>query len=326
MIGLQIVEVVLEFIGQLWNSILIQPMVNSLVLLYSMASSNFGIAIVIFTIIIRAGMMPLTVKQSRQMKAMSALQPKLKEIQAKYKNDKNGRQKQSQETMKMYKDNGVNPIGCLGPMFIQMPIFIALYQAIIKTVPSEPENLVVLSKYLYGWLPMVRQSIPIDSAFFWLDLAKPDPTIVLPVLVGGSMFLMQKMTTMPAMDERQASTNRMMLWMMPIMFGLFASDLIGPGFPSGLALYWVISNLVGVVIQGFITGWDPLIKLFSFLKFNKSEPVVALAGSAATLIEEEEIYENSKDERENSGGSGRDSVNRVRRKQKRSRNRRNKSR
>ncbi|MCH2309869.1 MAG: YidC/Oxa1 family membrane protein insertase [SAR202 cluster bacterium] len=288
-----------------------------------MANSNFGIAIVLFTIIIRAGMMPLTVKQSRQMKAMSALQPKLKEIQAKYKSD---RQRQSQETMKMYKDNGVNPIGCLGPMFIQMPIFIALYQAIIKTVPSEPENLVVLSKYLYGWLPMVRQSIPIESTFFWLDLAKPDPTVILPILVGASMFLMQKMTTMPAMDERQASTNRMMLWMMPIMFGLFASDLIGPGFPSGLALYWVISNLVGVVIQGFITGWDPLIKLFSFLKFNKSEPAVALAGSAATLIEEEEIYENSEDERENSGGSSRDSVNRVRRKQKRSRNRRNKSR
>ena len=72
----------MEFIGQIWNSILIQPMVNSLVLLYSMANSNFGIAIVLFTIIIRAGMMPLTVKQSRQMKAMSALQPKLKEIQA----------------------------------------------------------------------------------------------------------------------------------------------------------------------------------------------------------------------------------------------------
>ena len=120
----------------------------------------------------------------------------------------------------MYKDNGVNPIGCLGPMFIQMPIFIALYQAIIKTVPSEPENLVVLSKYLYSWLPMVRQSIPIESTFFWLDLAKPDPTVILPILVGASMFLMQKMTTMPAMDERQASTNRMMLWMMPIMFGL----------------------------------------------------------------------------------------------------------
>ncbi|MFL2804170.1 MAG: YidC/Oxa1 family membrane protein insertase [Dehalococcoidia bacterium] len=311
----------MEFIGQIWNSILIQPMVNSLVLLYSMANSNFGIAIVLFTIIIRAGMMPLTVKQSRQMKAMSALQPKLKEIQAKYKSD---RQKQSQETMKMYKDNGVNPIGCLGPMFIQMPIFIALYQAIIKTVPTEPENLVVLSKYLYGWLPMVRQSIPIESTFFWLDLAKPDPTVVLPILVGGSMFLMQKMTTMPAMDERQASTNRMMLWMMPIMFGLFASDLIGPGFPSGLALYWVISNLVGVVIQGFITGWDPLIKLFSFLKFNKSEPAVALAGSAATLIEEEEIYENSQDERQDSGRSSRNSANRVRRQQKRSKNRRNK--
>ena len=298
-------------------------MINTLIVLYSVSFSNFGVAIIIFTILIRGLMMPLTVKQSRQMKAMTALQPRIKDIQSKYKDDK---QRQSRETISLYKEQGVNPIGCLGPMFIQFPIWIGLYQAILQTVPTTPERLVGLSGHLYMWLPMIEEVIPLDSSFLWLNLAQPDPKWVLPVLVGVSMWFMQKMTTMPAMDDRQASTNRMMLWMMTIMFGLFASDLIGPGFPSGLALYWVISNLVGVVIQGFITGWDPLIKLFSFLKFNKSEPVVALAGSAATLIEEEEIYENSEDERENSGGSSRDSVNRVRRKQKRSRNRRNKSR
>ena len=116
---------------------IIQPMINCLILLYSLAFSNFGLAIAIFTIIIRGIMMPLTVKQSRQMKAMSSLQPRIKEIQSKFANDK---QRQSQETMKLYKEQGVNPIGCLGPMFIQMPIWIGLYQAIMQTVPSTPES------------------------------------------------------------------------------------------------------------------------------------------------------------------------------------------
>ena len=210
-------------------------MINSLLILYTIAISNFGLAIILFTILIRAAMMPLTVKQSKQMKSMTALQPKIKEIQNKFKNDK---QKQSQETMKLYKEQGVNPIGCLGPMFIQFPIWIGLYQAILQTVPNTPESLVNLSGHLYEWLPLVHDVVPINSHFIWLDLANPDSTkIVMPVLVGISMFLMQKMTTMPAMDERQASTNKMMLWMMPIMFGFFTMS-----FPSGLALYWVVSN------------------------------------------------------------------------------------
>ena len=208
----------MEFLGQIWSNVFIQPMINTLILLYSLAFSNFGIAIAIFTIVIRAAMMPLTVKQSKQMKAMSALQPKIKEIQSRFANDK---QRQSKETMQLYKDQGVNPIGCLGPMFIQMPIWIGLYQAILKTVPTTPESLVGLSGNLYTWLPFVQEVIPINSAFLWLDLSSPDPLPVLPLLVGISMCLMQKMTTMPAADEKQASTNRMMLWMLPLMFGFF---------------------------------------------------------------------------------------------------------
>ncbi|MQG66158.1 MAG: membrane protein insertase YidC, partial [SAR202 cluster bacterium] len=258
----------MEIFSQLWNSIIIQPMINSLLILYSIAISNFGLAIILFTILIRAVMMPLTVKQSKQMKSMTALQPKIKEIQNKFKNDK---QKQSQETMKLYKEQGVNPIGCLGPMFIQFPIWIGLYQAILQTVPNTPESLVNLSGHLYGWLPFVHDVVPINSQFIWMDLANPDPSpVVMPLLVGISMFLMQKMTTMPAMDDRQASTNKMMLWMMPIMFGFFTMQ-----FPSGLALYWVVSNLVGIVIQGFITGWDPLKNLLSFARNRTLRPAAA---------------------------------------------------
>ena len=235
-------------------------MINSLVLLYTLLFLNFGIAVIAFTFVVRALMIPLTVRQSRQLKMMADLQPKLKEVQAKFSKDKS---KMSQETMKVYKQNGVNPIGCLGPMFIQFPIWIGLYQAIIQTLPSTPEKLVGLSRHLYSWLPGVNEVIPLDSHFLALDLAQPDTSFVMPVLVGVSMFLMQKMTTMPSADPRQAQTSKMMLWMMPLMFGFFTTT-----FPSGLALYWVISNIVGILIQGFVTGWGPLKDLY---KFGRSE-------------------------------------------------------
>ncbi|HCK12783.1 TPA: protein translocase component YidC [Candidatus Poribacteria bacterium] len=304
----------MEVFGQIWSNVIIQPMINTLVLLYSLAFSNFGIAIAIFTIVIRGVMMPLTVKQSRQMKAMSALQPKIKEIQGRFANDK---QKQSQETMKLYKEQGVNPIGCLGPMFIQMPIWIGLYQAILQTVPTTPESLVGLSSNLYHWLPMVQDVIPLNSGFLWLDLARPDPFPILPVMVGVSMFLMQKMTSMPAADDRQASTNRMMLWMMPLMFGFFSMQ-----FPSGLALYWVISNIVGIVIQGFITGWDPLINILDFKKSRTAEPEAALAADVPHALEESEQDEHNTDDRKDSRGSDRNRTKRARRRPRRGRNRR----
>ena len=309
----------MEVLGQIWNVGIIQPMVNSLVVLYSLTFANFGVAIIAFTILIRALMMPLTIKQSRQMKGMSALQPKIKEIQSKYSKD---RQKQSQETMKLYKEHGVNPIGCLGPMFIQFPIWIGLYQAILKTVPTTPESLVGLSGHLYNWLPLVQSVIPINSSFLWLDLAVEDPTrFVLPVMVGVSMWFMQKMTTMPAMDERQASTNKMMLWMMPLMFGFFSMQ-----FPSGLALYWVVSNVVGIVIQGFITGWDPLRNIFVFGKKNDSDQIEVALETVSTTSDERGINEVDSNDSENSRGSSGTGAKRVRRRSQRGRNRNRKQR
>ncbi|HIA75643.1 MAG TPA: membrane protein insertase YidC [Dehalococcoidia bacterium] len=305
----------MEIFSQIWNSVIIQPMINSLLILYTIAISNFGLAIILFTILIRAAMMPLTVKQSKQMKSMTALQPKIKEIQNKFKNDK---QKQSQETMKLYKEQGVNPIGCLGPMFIQFPIWIGLYQAILQTVPNTPESLVKLSGHLYGWLPFVHDVVPINSQFIWMDLANPDPSpVVMPILVGISMFLMQKMTTMPAMDDRQASTNKMMLWMMPIMFGFFTIS-----FPSGLALYWVVSNIVGIVIQGFITGWAPMKNLLSFASNRISQPSAAIAGGSPPVLEEEQINEVDRNDSKDSGRGDRNRPKRTRRRPRRGRNRR----
>ena len=286
-------------------------MINGLVLLYWAFFNNFGISIIVFTVFIRALMIPLSVKQSRQMKSMSELQPKLKEIQDRYGKD---RQRVSQETMRLYKEQGVNPLGCLGPMFIQFPIWIGLYQSLLQTLPSTPESLVGLSGKLYQQLPFVHRVVPIDSSFLWLDLARPDPSpLVLPILVGASMFLMQKMTAMPSVDARQASTNRMMLWMLPLMFGFFTLQ-----FPSGLALYWVVSNIVGIVIQGFVAGWGPLASLVTFGRPQEPAQAPALAPSTEETENDGSIRDVGQDGRR----SNRNRPKGTRRRSRRGRNRR----
>jgi len=225
-------------------------MLNSLVALYVVFFHNVGISVIIFTALVRLITLPLTLRQLKQTMAMTRLQPKLQELQKKYAKDK---QKVAQETMRLYKESGISPLGCLGPMVIQFPIWIGLYQALIQTLPTTPDALVGVAQKLYPFLALGHTAIPIDSGFLWLDLAEPDPTPVLPVLVGVSTWVQQKMTTPPSADPRQASTNNLMLWMMPLMLAFFAFQ-----FPSGLALYWVVSNAIGVGIQYFITGWGPL--------------------------------------------------------------------
>ena len=105
--------------------------------MYALFFGNFGVSILVFTVLIRVATLPLTLKQIRMTKRMSEIQPLTTEIRQKYPDDK---QKQSQETMRLYKEKGVNPLGCLGPMFIQMPIWIGLYQAIIRPFRTTPKG------------------------------------------------------------------------------------------------------------------------------------------------------------------------------------------
>ena len=291
----------------IWNQFILEPMANSLVFLYTILFSNFGLAILVFTVIIRLVTLPLTLKQIRMTQGMSRIQPLIKEIQQKYPDDK---ARQSRETMALYKTHGVNPLGCLGPMFIQMPIWIGLYQAIIQTLPSQPERLIGLSQRLYSWLPMVHQAIPLNSHFLWLDLALPDRTPVLPVLVGASMWAVQKMSTIPSADARQAQTNQMMLWMMPLMLTFFSFSL-----PSGLSLYWVVSNLIQMGIQYFITGWGNL------LPSRRTEPVpqVTPAQPVKEIVQDGDTGSDGKVSR----GSNRDRPRPARRRARPGRSRRN---
>ena len=256
----------LDGIVFIWNEGILRPMINSLVLLYSLLFNNMGLSIIAFTIFVRVVTTPLTLRQVRQMRAMTKLQPQLQALRDKYKDDS---KRISQETLKLYRQAGVSPLGCLGPLAIQFPIWIGLFQALIRTLPTNPDRLVSLSGYLYSWVPFVHEAVPLSSAFLWLNLAEPDPTkLIMPILVGGSTWVQQKMTSAPSTDPRQQSTNTMMLWMMPIMLGFLTMT-----FPSGLALYWVVSNMVGVFTQYFITGWSPLFtkKIAEVIEVSKDD-------------------------------------------------------
>jgi YidC/Oxa1 family membrane protein insertase len=245
-----------------WNLIIGNPVLNVLIALSHIFGGSFGLAIIALTVIVRLATWPLNKRQLRSTKALQEMQPKIQELQKKY--GKN-QQKLQQEMMKLYKEAGVNPLGCLWPMLVQFPIWIALYQAIMRALATTPENLLDLAQRLYSW-DIVNQAIPLSSQFLGLDLAGQG-NIILAIIVGGTMWVQQKMTQAPAVDPRQASTSRIMLLMMPLMFGFLCLS-----FPAGLGLYWAVSNIIGIVTQYFVTGG------WGYLKFRSSSEPTSTKG------------------------------------------------
>ena len=295
----------------IWDAILLGPMLNALVFLYGILASNFGLSIIAFTIVVRIAMYPLTRKQINASRAMSRLQPKIQEIRQKYGKDS---QKVTQETMRLYKEEGVNPVGCLGPMVVQLPIWIGLYQSIIQALPQNPERLVDLSQKLYSWLPGVHNAVPLNKGFLWFDLSEPDPTrVMLPLLVGGSMWVQQKMMANPSTDPRQMQMNRMMQWMMPVMFGFITIQ-----FPSGLALYWVVSNVIGIALQYRATGWGNLLPSSE----GDGQTVEARGSKAADSSKEMVVHGEPGSVGQDSGGGDRPGSETARRRSRRGRRRR----
>ncbi len=320
-------------IGEIWNLIILSPVINVLIVLSHYLFSSFGLAIIALTIIVNVVMYPLTMKQINAMKGMQALQPKIAELQKKYAKDK---QKLAQEQMRLYKESGMNPAGCLLPLLIQMPIWIALFQSIIRLLAVTPEDFLGLSQYLYSW-SVVDSMLPLGNNFLWLNLATGD--IFLALLVGGTMWVQQKMTITPTTDTKQQSMSRMMLWMMPIMFAFFAMT-----FPSGLALFWATSSVIRIVLQHYVSGWGGLVsstarKQALFIRDRKYKSRIALqeaplkeADIGADIVEpastEEEGlgYGESGDKRQDRGGGYPERLRAVRRQPKRSKGHRPKRR
>jgi YidC/Oxa1 family membrane protein insertase len=226
-------------------------MINTLLAIYSVLAQNFGLAIIIFTILVRLITYPLTAQQMKSTQKMQELQKskKWQEIQKKYKDD---REKLSQEQMKIYKEMGVNPFGSCLPTLIQFPIIIGLYQAIIRVLAVTPVQLLDLSKHVY---PFINAAvlIPVNKFFLWMDLSLPEKDSalaiagfglpILAILVVITTYLQSKlMTPAPGAGEQGAQMTQAMNLYMPFFMGYLAYT-----FSSGLALYFVASNVVGIL-------------------------------------------------------------------------------
>lgn len=250
----------------MWNEIIVPVFTNVLLYIYQLVGGNLGIAILLFTLLVRLLTHPLMVSQIRGTQAMQSLQsdPRYKEIQEKYKDD---REKLSAEQMKLTKELGVNPLSSCLPTFIQLPIMIAFYQGMTAALASTPIQLFDLTRHLYPWLLKVEALIPLNSRFLWMDLGQPErlnlPFLsfgipVLTILVVITTFLQSKLMAPPNADPKDpsAQTANIMNIYMPILMGWFAYTLSG-----GLALYFVVSNLLGIAQYAMLgrLNWSNLL-------------------------------------------------------------------
>ena len=245
----------MELVGDIFIALMLRPMLNALVILYWLLAENMAAAIIALTVLARVAFFPLTLRQFRSTARMQALQPEIEKLRTRYKDEP---QELNKKMWGLYREAGVNPLGCLGPMLIQFPIWIGLYYAIIKGLGNLPGAFVYLSQRLYDWNPVGADVLPFDTTFLWLDLAVPSSTggpldAVLPLLVGVSTWAQQKMMSPGGASPQQRQQQQIMLFMFPIMLGFFAFT-----FPSGLALYWFVSNGITVGMQGMTSGFGNL--------------------------------------------------------------------
>jgi len=278
-IALLIVVLVILIIAQvfsitgIFNTIVLGPMLNFLILM-SRYLGSFGLAIIVMTIVIRILVFPLTLRQLRSSKAMRKMQPQIKELQKQFSDDK---QRLGQEITKLYGEVGFNPLGCFFSNIVQYPIWIALYLSVIMALAYTPENLVGLSDRLYS--PSILQnSLPLSQHFLGLNLTQGN--IVLAFLEGLTIWMLSRMSTMQSPEPQQQFMNRLMVWGISLVFAWLAFVL-----PSGLALYWVTSNIVGMVLQYPVTGWGSLKRpSLAFLKGGIPHPVGNPRAKRSTTI------------------------------------------
>lgn len=197
--------------GAIWSGFL--HLLTQLLLVFTGWTGNYVLGIVLLTLLVRVILLPLGISQARSMQKMARLGPRTREIQQRHKGNPQALQA---EMAKLYQEEGVNPAsGCL-PLLLQIPVMYGLFD-VLRGFPYKPNM---------GWL-------------FWHNLAQPDHTFILPILVATSTFFMQKQAmAMTPPQPGMESSQKMMLWMMPVVFGYVAFQ-----FPAGLSIYYVVSNL-----------------------------------------------------------------------------------
>ena len=232
----------------MWDAI-ITVFINVLLYIYDFVGDNFGLAIILFTLLTRLVTYPLNARQMKSTQAMQDLQQskEWQDIQKKYKNDK---EKLAQEQMRIYQEKGVSPFGSCLPTLIQFPIIIALYQSITRSLAVTPLQLLDLSKNITNGAAL----IPLNRDFLWMDLSQPERIYILgfgvpflAIVVAATSYLQTKLMTPTSSspNDQSAQMTRMMGLYMPLFMGWLAYS-----FPSGLAIYFITSNIASIVQYG----------------------------------------------------------------------------
>ena len=260
---------------------ILNPFVTLLTFLYSIFN-DMVLTIVVFTILVRLLTYPLTAQQMRSSTTMQKLQPELKQLQEKYKND---REKLAQEQMRLYREYGINPLGGCLPLLIQFPIFIALYGAIQFALAATPTHLLDLSGRLL--VPGLDNVIPLNNMWLGMNLTQPPDITTSPLglalilLVVVTTWLQFKVTAPPPApsdngqpNQAQAMTQSMGT-VMPLMYGFFALS-----FSVGLSIYFIASNVVGIA-QYALMGKADFRRIFG----GSSKPAVTVTTVSDSKVE-----------------------------------------
>jgi YidC/Oxa1 family membrane protein insertase len=236
----------------MWTSFV--GILQSILLWLSHLTGSLGLGIILFTILTRIVLLPLTIKQLQSSRKMQELQPLIQELRRKHGKDQ---QKFTQEMTKLYKEHKANPAGSCLPLLIQLPIFIGVYRA----VQALATNSVASGSFL--WLP---------------SLAQKDPLYILPILSVVLQLLISLMA-MPKIQDPQQKTMSQTMLLMPLFFGYIAFT-----FNAGAVLYWVMGSVLAVVQQYFVSGWGSLSNYLTFLPERKGylTPATPTAPAAAT--------------------------------------------
>jgi len=223
-----------------WDILIVNPFTNLLLFFYQILGNQTMLAVAALTLLVRLAITPLTLSQQKMMRKQQELQPRMKVLQEKYKND---RERLAQEQMALYKELGISPLGGCLPMLIQLPLMFALYGAIIRALASTPIALLDLPAHIYRWIPGLSAIVPLNSRFLWMDLAVRDPLFIMPILVMATTWYQQKLLSPSTAggDSQAQSMNQSMLVTMPLMMGFFSAQ-----YAAGLSVYFVISNLIGI--------------------------------------------------------------------------------
>jgi YidC/Oxa1 family membrane protein insertase len=231
-----------------WNDV-IAILINAMIFIYGLVGQNFGIALILFTILIRLITWPLNAQQMKGAAAMQELQndKDWQAIQKKYAKDK---EKLAQEQMRVYREKGINPFGSCLPTLIQFPILFALIPSITFAIGSTPLSILKLSRSVYSFQD-VAALVPLNSKFLWMDLGLPERTLlfglsipVLALIVALTTYVQTKLTMPPSTNpnDQAAATGKMMGIYMPIMLFFFSLN-----YASGLAVYFIISNILSII-------------------------------------------------------------------------------